>query len=193
MMRLMGAMAAVGILSACGEAADNQAAATPAATQAAAAAPAPAAAGRASIFTPIGDKECKTIEAIEETGDFTAECPAAAGYKLEWSVGDLRDDVTLIKDGRRTSLGIPELVANGAFVSLGEKVEWRGPAGGAPDLLVVRAHVANSEGKSDAGQLAIARLMPEPCLIAVVPPGPGQSDKARAIADGAPGPCINRD
>lgn len=148
---------------------------------------------RASVYTSLEDKDCKTIEEIEETGDWTGECPAVAGYRLELSSGDLRDDLTIIEGNKRTDLGIPTLVANGAFDSLGPKAEWRGPAGGKPDTLIVRVHVANPEGVSDSGRLAIARLGQKPCLVAIVPPAAGQSDRARAIADGELPNCLPKD
>ncbi len=149
-----------------------------------------AAAERVSHYSPLDDKACRTIEEIEETGDWTGACPGVAGYSLEWSSSDLRDDLAVISGKNRTDLQIPTLVANGRFDSLGKRAEWRGPAGGSPDVLIVRVHVAIAEGKSDSGRLAIARLAPTPCLVAVVPPGSGQSDRARAIADGKLPHCL---
>ena len=147
---------------------------------------------RSSQYSPIDDKSCRTIEEDEETGDWIGACPGLAGYQLEWSISDLRDDLTIIDGKARTQLSIPSLVANGAFDSLGAKAEWRGPTGGRPDVLIVRVHVANAEGKSDSGRLAIARMMPKPCLVGIVPPGAGQSDRARAIADGKLPDCLEK-
>jgi hypothetical protein len=147
-------------------------------------------AGRASQFTPIDDKSCRKTGEDSETGDWTGSCPGVAGYSLDWSISDLRDDLTVIRGGARSQLSIPTLVANGAFDSLGPKAEWRGPAGSAPDVLIVRVHVANVEGRSDSGSLAIARLNPSPCLVAIVRPGAGQSEKARAIADKTLPACL---
>jgi hypothetical protein len=114
----------------------------------------------------------------------------AGGYQLEWSSGDLRENLALVRAGKETSLDIPTKVANGAFDALGKTLEWRGPKGGAPDVLVVRVHVANAEGKSDSGRLAVIRLGKQPCVVAVVAPQAGQSDKARAIADGKLPDCL---
>lgn len=147
-------------------------------------------AARTSQYSPLDDKACRTIEEIEETGDWTGACSGVAGYTLEWSSSDLRDDLTVIKGQNRTDLQIPTVVASGRFDSLGKRAEWRGPAGGSPDVLIVRVHVAIAEGKSDSGRLAIARLTPRPCLVAVVPPGAGQSERARAIADGKLPDCL---
>lgn len=185
--------AAALLLTACGNAGGDSTAVTgnsEAALPVEAIASAPTAPARASQYSPIDDKACRTIEEIEETGDWTGACPGIAGYKLEWSIGDLRDDLIVVDGKERTQLSIPTLVANGAFDSLGAKAEWRGPSGARPDVLIVRVHVANAEGKSDSGRLAIARLMPQPCLVAIVPPGPAQSDRARAIADGKLPPCL---
>ena len=108
-------------------------------------------------------------------------------------LGDLREDLTMLRGGKSTNLEIPGKVAGGAFDALGKTVEWRGPAGAAPDVLVVRVHVADAEGKNDSGRLAIARLGDSPCVVAVVPVGTGQSDRARAIADGKLPDCLAAD
>lgn len=149
-----------------------------------------AAAARASQYSPLDDKACGPEQVIEETGDWDRSCKGPAGYALEWSSGDLREDLAVIKDGNSTSLEIPAKVAGGAFDALGKTIEWRGPAGGAPDVLVVRVHVANAEGKSDNGRLAVVRLGSAPCIVAIVPVEAGQSERARAIADGKLPDCL---
>ena len=153
-----------------------------------------AATTRTSLFTQLDDKACGKENVLEETGDWDRRCAGPSGYALEWASGDLREDLAVIKDGKSTDLGIPTKVAGGAFDSLGKTVEWRGPAGGEPDVLVARVHVVvNVEGKSDSGRLTLVRLGSAPCVVAVVPPGPGQSDRARAIADGKLPDCLAGD
>lgn len=152
---------------------------------------APATPARSSQFTPLTDAACKLKSTEEETGDWVRTCPGVGGYTVEWSSGDLREDLTLVRGGTSTGLGLPVAVANGAFDALGKQVEWRGPAGGAPDMLVVRVHVADQTGKNDSGRLVIVRLEPTPCLAAIVGVKSGQSAQARAIADRAPLPsCL---
>ena len=156
-----------------------------------AASPAAAAPPRASQFTRLDDRACGKENILEETGDWDRRCKGAGGYQIEWSSGDLRENLKLIRGGRETNLEIPTKVANGAFDSLGRTLEWRGPKGSAPDVLVVRVHVVvNDEGKSDGGRLAIVRLGTSPCIVAVVAPGARQNDKARAIADGKLPGCL---
>ena len=149
-----------------------------------------AAAARASQYTKLDDKACGAEKVIEETGDWDRRCSGPAGYAIEWSSGDLREDLAVIKDGNSTDLQIPTKVAGGAFDALGKTIEWRGPAGGEPDVLVVRVHVANAEGKSDNGRLAVVRLGSAPCIVAIVPVGAAQSERARAIADGKLPDCL---
>lgn len=160
-----------------------------------AAAVAPLTAGtpaRSSRFTKISEANCPLVELIEETGDFSRRCNGIDGWSLSWTSGDLRDDLTAQSGKVSAALQLPSLVANGAFDALGHTVEWRGPAGGAPDLIVVRVHVARPDGSDDSGRLAIARLGDRPCLVAIVPPGPGQSARARAIADSPLPQCLGR-
>ena len=145
---------------------------------------------RQSSFTKLDDKSCGPEDVIEETGDWDRRCKGAGGYDLEWSSGDLRENLNLIHAGKSVGLDIPARVAGGAFDSLGTTLEWRGPKGGAPDVLITRVHVANAEGKNDSGRLAIVRLGDSPCIVAVVPPAAGQSDRARAIADGKLPDCL---
>lgn len=189
-------LAAAMLLTACGNggsAAENGTAeadlpAAAPATATAVAAPAPE--GRVSQFSKLTEANCKIKETIEETGDWVRTCPGVPGFTLEWSSSDLRDDLDLIAGGTSHSLNLTTLVGKGAFNSLGETLEWRGPARQAPDVFVTRVFVSDPDGKADSGRLAIARLGPAPCLVAIVPPGAGQSDRARTIADGKLPACL---
>ncbi|MEO7603209.1 MAG: hypothetical protein ABIS39_08145 [Sphingomicrobium sp.] len=152
-----------------------------------------AAEARASRFTQLDDTACGAERIIEETGDWDRDCKGANGYALEWGSGDLREELTIIHGKARTNLEIPTIVAGGAFDALGRTVEWRGPSGSAPDVLVVRVHVADAEGKNDSGRLVLARLGNSPCIVAVVAPAADQSDRARSIADGKLPSCLAAD
>jgi hypothetical protein len=155
--------------------------------------PAAGSGGRASRFTQLGDQACGPEKIVEETGDWDRRCEGVDPYDLEWGSGDLREDLTVIEGGTHTNLRIPTLVAGGAFAALGKTVEWRGQNEQAPDVMVVRVHVADAEGKNDSGRLAVARLGKTPCIVAIVPPGAGQSDRARAVADGKLPGCLSAD
>lgn len=181
-MKGLGRLLPILALAACGEG-----------NQPAQAAEAVSAAERVSTYTRLDDQACGREQVIEETGDWDRRCDGAGGYVLDWGSGDLRENLTLIKDGKSTDLEIPAKVSGGAFDSLGSMVEWRGPSDGAPDVMVVRVHVANAEGKNDGGRLAVVSLSGSPCIVAVVAPAADQSARARAIADGKLPDCLAAD
>ena len=154
------------------------------------------AAGPRSQFTSIDPPSCKLLEEnVEEGGWSRRLCGGLAGYKLELTDSDLRQDIIVIPaNGRRSELGLTEIVANGAFNALGKTAEWRGPDLSSPDVLIVRLGVAaDPEGRRpDISNLIVARLKPSACIVAVVPPGSGQNEQARAVADGNLPDCITR-
>jgi hypothetical protein len=149
-----------------------------------------------SQFTSIDPAKCKLLEEnIEEGGWSRRLCDGQAGYKLELTDSDLRQDIIVIPaKGQRSELGLTDIVANGAFNALGKIAEWRGPDPSSPDALIVRLGVAaDPEGrKPDVSNLIVARLKPSACIVGVVPPGAGQNERARAIADGKLPECLKR-
>lgn len=157
----------------------------------AAPAPAPAVPGRTSQFTPLDPATCRLLEENKDEGPYwRRRCDGVGGYAVEWTESDLRQGLEVIAPGGgRTSLDLSSKVANGAFNQLGQRIEWRGPAGQAPDALIVRIGVAQQEGGPDRSLLAVGRLTPKPCLVAVVDPGPRQNAMAQAKADTG-GACL---
>ena len=135
-----------------------------------------------------------TRSAPEEAGFFERECGGEGGYRLRRTESDLRENlIVLSPDGGEHSLELPAL-ANGAFSSLGERVEWRGttgPDGFAPEALIVRHSVMEDPDPAvpEVSYLVVARLAPPVCVVARVPPGPGQNARARELAD-AGGTCL---
>lgn len=149
-----------------------------------------------SQFTSIDPDSCKLIEQnVEEGGWSRRLCRGVAGYQLELTDSDLRQDIIVIpSSGQRRELGLTEIVANGAFNALGKAAEWRGADPSKPDMLIVRLGVAaDAEAtKPDISNLVVARLQPSACIVAIVPPGAAQNERARAIADGQSTPCLRR-
>ncbi len=145
--------------------------------------PAASAKGRVSRFTRLSMTDCKLVKEYEETGGWIRRCPDVDGRKVQWTEDDLRNDL-IIGEGDDTVM-LNSIVANGAFSSLGTSLDWRGPSGKAADALVVRVNVSQADTtKPEISRLAVVKLTGKPCVVAVVEPGPGQSDRARAIADG---------
>lgn len=151
---------------------------------------APDVSGRVSRYTSL--KDCSLLR--EEEGQFSlSRCPGEGDYGLLVADGDARENI-VIETGRHRGLenGISldlSQYTSGGFTSLGDTVEWRGPAGASfrPDVLVIRYSVtenAEEPGKPTSYLLAFALRGEKPCLIAKVAPGAGQSESIRAAADG---------
>jgi hypothetical protein len=162
--------------------------------QAASAQPA-AKSARHSAYTTLDMGQCKTIEENKEEGPYwLGRCPGHAGWQIEWSESDLRQDLTLIdKAGRKTRLGLSGVVAEGAFNSMnGGKIEWRGGDPARPDALIVRMNVDNPDESPapDISKLAVIRLAPKVCVIGVIGPGADQNERARAKADEMTAACL---
>jgi hypothetical protein len=151
---------------------------------------------RQSQFSSIDPASCRLLEEnLEEGGWWRRLCKGAAGYQLELSESDLRQDIVVIAPGRRQGeLGLSDIVAKGAFNGLGKTAEWRGADPAKPETLIVRLNVASGpEGNlPDISRLVVVRLKATACIVAIVPPGPDQNEKARAIADGTLPDCLAR-
>ena len=150
------------------------------------------AAARQSVFTPLDETACSLIEENRDEGPYWRRaCPGAGGYSVEWTESDLRQGLEVIDaHGGRTDLDLSAIAAKGAFNRLGPRIEWRGGRSTSPDALIVRVFVADPSRPeaADRSVLAVARLAPKPCLVAIVEPSAPQNGQARAAAD-TPGPC----
>ena len=149
---------------------------------------------RASAFTELSESRCRLIEENKEEGPYwLRRCPGHAGWQLDWGESDLRQGLSLIAaDGKETELRLSDLVAKGAFNSIGKTIEWRGKSAAAPEAMIIRMSVANGVETQlpDISRLAVVRLTGIPCLVAVIEPGAGQNERARRIADGAMDKCL---
>jgi hypothetical protein len=147
-----------------------------------------------SRYTSIGESECSLIEEnLEEGFYWRRRCPGHAGYALERSEGDGRQDLVVISpDGSRSQLRLSTIVAKGSFNILGDTAEWRGRNPAEPEALIVRMNVTRvpEPDKPDISNLVVVRLTEPVCAVAIVPPAPGQNERARAIADGRLGDCL---
>jgi len=149
---------------------------------------------RSSAFTTLDMASCDLVEENREEGSYWRRaCSAPPGWRVEWTESDLRQGLVVTSSaGNQTNLRLSELVARGAFNSLGKTIEWRGKFASDPDALVVRMNVANGRNGqgSDVSKLAVVRLTPKPCLIAVIDPAANQNVEARVIADSPDRSCI---
>src|SRR5215213_3503105 len=151
-----------------------------------------------SIYTPIGDKQCRMIKSTEAGDDgFEARCRGIAGYSLLLSEGDLRQNITVITpQGKEHSLDLWSVVSSG-FSSVGPKVEWRITTQNkklVPVALILRYNASDEAEKPDklTSYLAVAKITPtEVCVIEKILPGPTANEDARRAADAATTkPCL---
>ena len=151
-----------------------------------------------SVYTPISDKQCRTIKS-HEAGDegFEARCRGTAGYTLLLSEGDLRQNITVITpQGKEHSLDLWSVVSGG-FSSVGAKAEWRiaiQNKKSVPVALILRYNASDDAEKPDklTSYLAVTKITPtEICVTDKILPGPTANEEARRAADAASTkPCL---
>lgn len=143
--------------------------------------------GNVSRFTAEGLNKCRLVEKNEEEGPYYRHrCPGIGGYQYEVVESDLRQSLVIIgTGGRRDDVSLAGVAGGGGFSILGPTFDWRGPVGKPPRTMTVRFSVNESTEPNvpATSYLVVIRLAAPACPVAAVPPGPGQSDKARAIAD----------
>jgi len=146
---------------------------------------------RVSRYTTLNT--CRLIEAKPEEAAYRKlVCEGLGGFALRVIDADDRQNLFVVApDDRSTSLRLSE-IGGGGFSRLGDTIEWRGRAEEGsfrPDAMVLRYFVVEAEGASETSVLLPVSLATgSPCVTARVAPGPGQSDRARALVD-APMRC----
>ena len=151
-----------------------------------------------SVYTPLGEKQCRVIkESKAENDNFSARCPGTAGYKLIFSEGDLRQNISVVTPkGEEHSLELWSIVSSG-FSTVGPKVEWRlatqnGKA--TPVALIIRFNASEhaESRKKLTSYLAVAKITAtEICVTDKISAGPKANADARRAADSAATkPCL---
>jgi len=131
-------------------------------------------ASEGSRYTSLEPAACTTIRAANTP---LRRCPGVAGYALETRDARPTDHFAILGPGGRSELEFSQIAPGG---SLGKLAEWRAPGGGKPRALIVRVSL---QGKRAVSSLIVAKLDPSPCVVAVIPRGARQNEKARSVAD----------
>ena len=151
-----------------------------------------------SVYTPLGDKDCRKIKSAEAGDDgYEGRCPGTAGYSLLLSEGDLRQNITVITpQGKQHSLDLWSVVSGG-FSSLGPKAEWRLASQNrklVPVALILRYNASEDPESPNriTSYLAVAKITPTTiCVTDKISPGPKANEDARRAADAASTkPCL---
>lgn len=153
-----------------------------------------------SVYTPLGDKDCRKIKSAEAGDDgYEGRCRGTAGYSLLLREGDLRQNLTVITpQGKQHSLDLWSVVS-GAFSSVGPKAEWRlAPQKGklVPVALIIRYNASEDPESPNkiTSYLAVAKITPtEICITEKISPGYKANEDARRAADVASTkPCLKQ-
>jgi hypothetical protein len=141
--------------------------------------PADTSASRRSRYTSLEPRSCTILQENADKADQRLRrCPGIDGYALETSpAGEVRHLIILKPDGQRANLDLSRIAANG---SLGRLAEWRAQDNGDLRAVIVRF---SAPGEQVVSSLIVAKLTPTPCIVAVIPRGAGQNEKARGVAD----------
>jgi len=150
-----------------------------------------------SLYTSLGEKQCKTIESSsDEGGSYVGMCPGVSGYKLKVHEYDLRQGITVIAPGGQEHPLDLSRVVGFHFSSLGEKAEWRVKNQNGkvvPVALIVRYNLAETDNSTkETSYLVVAKITPAKiCVTDKIAPGANANVAARAAADNAATkPCL---
>jgi hypothetical protein len=147
-----------------------------------------------SVYTPLGDKQCRTIKSAMDGDDgYEGRCRGAAGYTLLLSEGDLRQNITVITPkGTKHSLDLWDVISGG-FSSVGPKAEWR-MSRQKPVALIIRYNASEDPEQPNklTSYLAVAKITAsEICVTDKISPGASANEDARRAADNAATkPCL---
>lgn len=136
-----------------------------------------------SRYSSLEPTSCELVGGTEQERAFARRrCAGAAGYALERSESDPLHDLAIVSPGgARSELDLAKLVHGG---DLGQTAEWRGQAPGQPRALIMRVSAEDKDPLGPAtSDLVVVKLGGAPCVVAIVPQGPAQNAKARAVAD----------
>lgn len=144
-----------------------------------------------SRYTMLDEESCITLHQKHEA--IVQECPGFGGYQLHASEFDLRQSITLLKDGREFPLQYWDTVSP-AFSTLGEKAEWRFikvNEKSIPIALITRLNaVTGGDIEKITSWLVVSKLTEKnTCVVGKIPPQQdgSQNIKARDMADMAEG------
>lgn len=140
-----------------------------------------------SQYTSLKMKDCIDLDQGHEYS--IQQCPAFDAYELRSIFADLRQSLTLVKDGQEYPLDFYTTISGG-FSRLGNVLEWRfEKTKKAPKLraLITRFTVEDQpDSTKPTSYLVVTKITAdEICVVDKVPPTKQQNEKARRIADKA--------
>jgi hypothetical protein len=145
-----------------------------------------------SSYTSTAPRDCRMIgKPSELDGSTTRLCPGKSGLVVRIAEDDLRENVSVGRNGAAAAREPAAAVWFGPFNSTGNTVEWR-TKDGKPFAIIQRWYIADNGDPDKSGRpiakpmLAVTRLPPgEVCHVAYVDAeaNPNANDLARKAAD----------
>ena len=143
-----------------------------------------------SVYTKSDDKSCKIIQSYNHGNSSVSACPGYAGIKVEISENDIRQDMILIRNGKRYDLHFMDKISR-AFSFFAPTIEWRFEKGkpNKPVAMISRYVAADKyvNGlQKDVSYHVVTKITDaQICIVGKVYPGKDQNIKAREMADKA--------
>ena len=150
-----------------------------------------------SSYTPLTEAACRTISIDEARMSTRQQCPGFGNYGVIVTETDLRQSITLTRDGREYPLAFSRSVSP-AWSSLGNLAEWRHTPSspGDPVAMIVRLNVSKNPVDPDVmtSYLVVSKISASGiCVVGTIPPAADgrQNRLAREMADKATSlPCL---
>ena len=150
-----------------------------------------------SSYSPIDEASCTTLFVDQHGISSTQRCPAFGSWGVIVQEGDLRQSITLERDGKAWPLDFWRTVSP-AWSYLGKVIEWRHERGnpGNPVAMIVRLDVSENPVEPDrtTSYLVVSRIGESAvCVVGRIAPQKdgSQNLKAREMADFAAAlPCL---
>ena len=132
-----------------------------------------------SAYTTHDWEKCPAGETPEPDIVTVHRCAGLGGFDVVWSAEE---------DGSWVGFGtapLDEEYGFGSFFEAGDRVEWRGPKGGAPVAAILRYSVGSRIGKLSRTLLVVYRLEPggKSCIMGEIAGGADANSKARRLVD----------
>lgn len=143
--------------------------------------------GYDSSYTPLKEENCTTLSLDEESGGITQSCQGFGNYGVQLLEGDLRQSLTLTRDGKEYPLHFWTTVSP-AFTYLGEVIEWRHTKGKPDNVhgMIVRLNASEDsiDTEKTTSYLVVTKITDDRiCVVNSIPPQKDQNLIARQQAD----------
>ena len=150
-----------------------------------------------SSYTPLSEAACRTIGIDEARISTRQQCPGFGNYGVIVTETDLRQSITLTRDGMEYPLAFSRTVSP-AWSILGNLAEWRHTRTnpGNPVAMIVRLNVSENPANPDVmtSYLVVSKISQTGiCVVGTIPPvADGRQNRlAREMADNAASlPCL---